>query len=144
MATTIAATAIATTMTATVRIDKYLWAIRLFKSRSDATDACNGNKVRLNGVPAKPGKVVKEGDLIEIRRGPAALSYRVLKLSEHRMGASLVPDFAEDMTPDSERSKLHAPVETIVLRRDKGSGRPTKKERRTLDGLMDGYMDFED
>lgn len=120
-----------------VRLDKYLWAIRVFKTRSEATDACNGNKVRLNGNPAKASKEVKPDDMLEIRKGPIVLSYKVLATSGSRMGAALVPQYAEDLTPESERARLHAPVETIVLRRDRGSGRPTKKERRQLDGLMD-------
>ena len=120
-----------------LRIDKYLWAVRIFKTRSEATEACSGNKVRLGGVPAKPGKAVKVGDLIEVHKGPATLSYKVLQLSHTRMGAQLVPEYLEDLTPESERAKFHAPKETIVLRREKGTGRPTKKDRRELDALMD-------
>lgn len=119
------------------RIDKYLWAIRAFKTRSDAADACNGNKVRINGCSAKASKIVKEGDVIEIHKGSVAFTYKVLKLTESRMGAALVPDFADNLTPESELAKLHAPVETFVLKRDRGSGRPTKKERRSLDALME-------
>lgn len=120
-----------------VRLDKYLWAIRVFKTRSDATDACNGNKVRLNGVAAKPSKQVKVGDLLEIRKASVQFTYKVLKTTESRMGATLVPDFADNLTPESELEKLHAPRETIVLQRDRGTGRPTKKDRRQLDDLMD-------
>lgn len=127
-------------MSDSVRIDKYLWAIRVYKTRSDATDACNGNKVKLNGVNAKPSKAVKAGDTIEVHKGPAAFTYKVLQLSENRMGAALVPGYAENLTPESELAKLHAPVETIVLKRDRGTGRPTKKDRRQLDELMD-FMD---
>lgn len=125
-----------------VRIDKYLWAIRVFKTRSDAAEACNGNKVRLNGATAKAAKAVKPGDMLEIRRGSALLSYRVLKLSESRIGAALVPEFAENLTPQEELDKLRPPRETIVMQRDRGSGRPTKKERRQLDDLMDAMEDF--
>jgi len=120
-----------------VRIDKYLWAVRIYKTRSEATDACNGNKVRLDGTPAKPGKAVKVGEILEVHKGPAVLSYKVLQLSSNRMGAQLVPDYLEDITPDSERAKFHAPKETIVFHREKGSGRPTKKDRRELDHLME-------
>lgn len=120
-----------------VRIDKYLWAVRLYKTRSEATDACNGNKVRINGIVSKPSKAVKIGDTVEVHKGLAVLSYKVLQLSENRMGAQLVPDYAEDITPDSERAKFHAPRETIVMRRDKGAGRPTKKDRRELDALRE-------
>ncbi len=120
-----------------IRIDKYLWAIRVYKTRSEATDACGGNKVRVGGAVAKPSKAVKIGDEIEIHKGPAVLTYKVLQLAENRMGAQLVPDYAQDLTPESERAKFHAPKETIVLKRDKGAGRPTKKDRRVLDALMD-------
>ena len=125
-----------------VRIDKYLWAIRVFKTRSDATDACNGNKVKIAGTNAKPSKAVKTGDVIEIRKGPAVFTYKVLKVTESRMGAALVPDYAEDLTPETERFKLHVPKETIVLQRDRGTGRPTKRDRRQLEDLMDS-LDYE-
>ena len=120
-----------------IRADKYLWSIRAFKTRSEATDACNGGKVKLNGVNAKASKAVKIGDVREVRKGIALYTYKILKLSENRMGASMVPEYAEDLTPESETAKLHAPHETIVMRRDKGSGRPTKKERRALDNFVD-------
>ena len=120
-----------------IRLDKYLWAVRIYKTRSEATDACNGNKVRIGGVPAKPGKAVKIGDVVEVHKGPATLTYKVLQLCSSRMGAQLVPDYLEDLTPESEHAKFHAPRETIVLHRDKGAGRPTKKDRRELDHLMD-------
>ena len=125
-----------------VRLDKYLWAIRVFKTRSDATDACNGNKVKIGGVNAQPFKPVKPGDVLEVRKGSALFSYRVLKLTESRMGAQLVPDFVDDLTPESERLKLFAPRETITMQRDRGAGRPTKRDRRQLEELMDA-MDFE-
>lgn len=124
-----------------VRIDKYLWAIRVFKTRTESADACNGNKVKIGGVNAKASKAVKIGDVLEIRKGAVLLTFKILQLTENRMGASLVPDFAMDLTPESEKAKMHAPRETVLISRDKGSGRPTKKERRTLDALMDSFDD---
>ena len=124
-----------------IRVDKYLWAVRVFKTRSDATDACNGNKVKIGGVNAKPSKAVKAGDVLEVRKGPALMTYKVLKVAENRMGASLVPEYAEDLTPEHERAKLHAPHETIVLQRDRGAGRPTKRDRRQLEEMLDS-MDY--
>ena len=124
-----------------VRLDKYLWSIRVFKTRSEATDACNGNKVRIGGVVAKPSKAVKAGDVIEIHKGPACFTYRVLGLLERRVGAQLVPDYAENLTPESELQKFRAPVETFFVTREKGTGRPTKKDRRTLDALYDTLDD---
>lgn len=120
-----------------VRIDKYLWTIRAYKTRSEAADACNGNKVKLNGVNAKASKPVKIGDTLEVHKGPAVFTYKVVQLTEQRKGAALVEQFADNLTPDSELAKLHAPVETIVLKRDKGTGRPTKRDRRQLDMLLD-------
>ena len=120
-----------------VRIDKYLWAIRVFKTRSEATEACNGNKVQVNGVNAKPSKAVKTGDALSVRKNNILYQYKVLALSGNRMGAALVPDFAENLTSEEELGKLHAPVETFFVRRDHGTGRPTKKERRSLDALWD-------
>lgn len=125
-------------MADSVRIDKYLWAIRVFKTRSDSTDACKGNKVRVGGSPAKPSKEVKPGEVIEIQKGTVRYSYRVIRLLENRVGAQLVPDYAENLTPQSELDKLRAPVETFFIRRDRGSGRPTKKDRRAMEHLWDG------
>lgn len=119
------------------RIDKYLWAIRVYKTRSEATEACKGGKVRLNGVDVKPSRELKRGDLVSVRKGAVQYSYKVLDVLEKRVGAALVAQYAEDLTPEEELSKLHAPMETIVLRRDRGAGRPTKKDRRQLDSLMD-------
>ena len=122
-----------------IRIDKYIWAIRCFKTRSEATAACSGNKVRLNGQPVKPSKEVKIGDTLEVRKGVVLYTFKVLQLAENRMGAALVPHYAENLTPESELAKLHAPVETFFVKRDRGSGRPTKKERRELDALWDDF-----
>ena len=125
-------------MADSVRIDKYLWAIRVFKTRGDATDACKGNKVRVGGSPAKPSKEVKPGEVIEIQKGTVRYSYRVIRLLENRVGAQLVPDYAENLTPQSELDKLRAPVETFFIRRDRGAGRPTNKVRRAMEHLWDG------
>ncbi len=120
-----------------LRLDKYLWCIRVFKTRSEATDACKGNKVQVNGVPSKPSKEVKVGDMLVIRKGPVELSYRVKAALHARVGAALVPEYAENLTPEAELDKLHAPKEVFFVKRDKGTGRPTKKDRRTLDALWD-------
>ena len=120
-----------------LRLDKYLWCIRVFKTRSDATDACKGNKVQVNGVVSKPSKDVKPGDLLVIRKGPVELTYRVKAALHSRVGAALVGEYAENLTPEAELDKLHAPTETFFVKRDKGAGRPTKKDRRTLDALWD-------
>ena len=120
-----------------LRLDKYLWCIRVFKTRSEATDACKGNKVQVNGVPSKPSKEVKVGDMLVIRKGPVELTYRVKAALHARVGTALVPEYAENLTPEAELDKLHAPKEVFFVKRDKGTGRPTKKDRRTLDALWD-------
>lgn len=120
-----------------LRLDKYLWCIRVFKTRSEATDACKGNKVQVNGVPSKPSKEVKIGDMLVVRKGPVELTYRVKAALHSRVGAALVPEYAENLTPEAELDKLHAPKEVFFVKRDKGTGRPTKKDRRTLDALWD-------
>ena len=130
-------------MGAETRIDKYLWAIRAFKTRSEATDACNGGKVKLNGQSVKPSKAVHPGDEIIVRKAAVQFTWRVIDTLEKRVGAQLVPQYAENLTPQSELDKMRAPVETFFLKRDRGSGRPTKKERRTMDALFD-YLDYED
>ena len=127
------------TMADSVRIDKYIWAIRCFKTRSEATEACKGNKVHIGGQPVKPSREVKIGDVIQVRKGAYQFTYKVLQLAENRMGAQLVPNFAENLTPESEYEKMKAPVETFFVRRERGAGRPTKKERRELDALWDGF-----
>ena len=118
-----------------VRLDKYLWAIRIYKTRTDATDACKGGKVRLNGYDVKPSKEVKRGDVIVARKGAVSYTYRVIELVDKRQGAKLVPNYAEDQTPQEELDKLRAPVETFFLKRDRGAGRPTKKDRRQMESL---------
>ena len=118
-----------------VRIDKYLWSIRVYKTRTDATDACKGGKVRVNGADTKPSKVVKVGDVIVARKGAVTYTYKVLELIDKRQGAKLVPRYAENLTPQEELDKLRAPVETFFLKRDRGAGRPTKKDRRQMDDL---------
>lgn len=134
-------------MAETERIDKVLWAIRVFKTRTEATDACKGGKVKIAGTNAKPSRMLKVGEIVEIRKGAVQYSYRIKQLTDHRLGAKLVPDYAENLTPQSELDKLKAPVETFFLKRDRGTGRPTKKERRTMEDAWDEIdynNDFED
>lgn len=128
-------------MADTERLDKYLWAIRVFKTRTDATDACKGGKVKVGGVNAKPSKEVKPGEIIQVHKGSVFYTYKVLKPLHNRVGASLVPEYAEDLTPEEELAKLHAPVETFFVKRDRGAGRPTKKDRREMEQLWDS-LDF--
>lgn len=129
-----------------VRIDRYLWAIRVYKTRTEATDACKGNKVKVGGVNAKPSKMIKIGDNIEVRKGSVLYSYKVKSLLQNRVGAKLVTDFVENQTSEAELDKLKAPIETFFLKRDRGAGRPTKKDRRDMDSMWENidYSDTED
>ena len=128
---------------ADTRIDKYLWAIRAFKTRTDATDACKGGKVKVAGVNAKPSKEVKAGDVIQVKKGTVTFTYKVLQPLERRVGAKLVPEYALNLTPEAELEKLRAPVETFFITRDRGAGRPTKKDRREIEEAWDA-IDFND
>ena len=123
-----------------VRLDKYLWAVRIFKTRSDAADAVRTNRVCVNGAYAKPSRDVKCGDEITVRRTMVTYRYRVKELVSNRQPAKNVPLYCEDITPQSERDKLNIPHETIFVFRERGTGRPTKKERRDIDSMMDGIF----
>lgn len=124
-----------------VRIDKFLWAIRAFKTRSEAAEACKGNRVKVNDADAKPSSDVKVGDVITVRKAAVYYKWKVLGLIENRVGAQLVPQYAENQTPQEELDKLKAPVETFFVKRDRGTGRPTKKDRRTIDAMW-SEIDF--
>ncbi|MBE6177112.1 MAG: RNA-binding S4 domain-containing protein [Rikenellaceae bacterium] len=120
-----------------IRLDKYLWAVRIFKTRSDAADAVRNNRVTVNNAYAKPSREVKIGDIIAVRRQAVTYQYKVLDLVSSRQGAKNVPQYCLDITLQEELDKLNAPRETIFVFRDRGTGRPTKKERREIDSLMD-------
>ena len=126
-----------------LRIDKYLWAIRIFKTRSLATDACKAGRVKLNGQSVKPSYVVKEEDVFTIQKGIERKVIRVVGLLDKRMDAKSVAPYYEDQTPEEDtysfKSVFHAPV----LKRDRGTGRPTKRDRREIDGLQEGWMEDE-
>ena len=127
---------------ADVRIDKYLWAIRAFKTRTDAAEACKGGKVKIGTVNAKPSKLVQPGDILNVRKGAVTFVYKVIQPTEQRIGAKLVPNFAENLTPEAELEKLRAPVETFFVTRDRGAGRPTKKDRREIEQIWDALEDL--
>lgn len=125
-----------------MRVDKWLWAVRVFKTRSDAAEACRTGKVTINGTEAKPSKELKEGDILTVKKVPIMrYSYKVLGLVERRLPAKDVPTYCLDITPQEELDKLNAPKETFFVVRDRGAGRPTKKERRDMDALWDTFME---
>lgn len=127
-----------------VRLDKYLWSVRIFKTRSDAADAVRNNRVLVNDAYAKPSREVKVGDRITVKRTLVTYTYLVKDLVANRQPAAKVPDFCIDVTPQSELDKLNKPRETIFVFRERGTGRPTKKERREIDALMDSFYYDED
>ncbi|MDR2585368.1 MAG: RNA-binding S4 domain-containing protein [Prevotellaceae bacterium] len=122
------------------RIDKYLWAIRVYKTRSDAADACRGGKVSVNGLQAKPSREVKIDDTIAVRKGPVSHSYKVLSITNNRLSAKNLTPYITDITPPEEMAKGQLHNQTATVWRERGSGRPTKKERRDIDKLMDYNM----
>lgn len=131
---------------ADVRLDKWLWAVRIYKTRSDAADACRTNRVLLNGSYAKPSREVKVGDTVSVKKMPVTYSFRVLALVSSRQPAKNVFEYIENTTPQSELNKLMIPKETVFITRDRGTGRPTKKERRDIESLMEdmSFMDESD
>lgn len=122
-----------------VRIDKYLWAIRAFKTRTDAADACKLGRITVNGALVKASRDVKVGDLIGVKKMPVVYSFKVLALIANRQPAKNVYLYAENMTPEEELEKLSISRTTIFVSRDRGTGRPTKKERREIDDLMENF-----
>lgn len=121
-----------------VRIDKWLWAVRLFKTRSQATDACRGGKVKIEGHNVKPSREVNIDDVIELQMGPIKKTIKVLQIIKNRVAAKLVPDLAEDQTPAEEYERLDMQRQLNHERREHGIGRPTKKDRRDIDKLKKG------
>ena len=116
-----------------VRIDKWLWAVRLFKTRSLAAEACRGGKVKVNDAPAKAARDVRIGDLLDVQTVEFRRKVRVVGMVDKRVGAAAVPQFMEDLTPPDELTRKSDPNFRPINLRPKGSGRPTKKERRQLD-----------
>ena len=119
-----------------VRLDKWLWAVRVYKTRSVSTDACRHGHVLVNGLTAKPSKEIKEGDEITVRKLPVLYNYKVKQLTGNRLPAKLVSEYFEDLTSPEELDKLKI-KETFFIKRERGSGRPTKKDRRQIDTLND-------
>ncbi|BAU55358.1 RNA-binding S4 domain-containing protein [Mucilaginibacter gotjawali] len=123
-----------------LRIDKYLWAIRAFKTRTLATDACKAGRVKLDGQNVKPSREVKINEVYHVAKGPDRRVLKVTGLLENRVDAKTAVNFYEDITPMEEtqafKSMFHAPI----LKRDRGAGRPTKRDRREIDELKDDFF----
>ena len=118
------------------RLDKWLWAVRAFRTRSLATDACRAGSVTVNDLPAKPGRDVRAGETVAVRLGLARRTLRVEGVPRSRVGPKLVATFCTDLTPPEEREKARERSVQQVLAREKGSGRPTKRDRRQLDAWL--------
>ncbi len=118
------------------RLDKWLWAVRIFKTRSLATDACRAGSVAVNELAAKPARDVRAGELVTVRQGVILRTLRVLGVPASRVGAKLVANFCEDLTPPAEFEKARAQRVQHLLEREKGSGRPTKRDRRLIDRFL--------
>ena len=122
------------------RIDKWLWAARIFKTRSIAADACKNGRVTLNGVNLKPSRTIKEGDVVSVKKPPVTYSFKVLKTIEQRVGAKLLPEIYENVTDPKQYELLQMSRISGFIDRVHGTGRPTKKERRALDAFVDPVM----
>ncbi len=118
-----------------LRIDKWLWAVRIFKTRSQAADACKKGKILIDEVPVKPSRIIKKGEIVFVKNPPVTYQYKVLGLLGNRQSAKIVVDYVEDVTPEEEKEKLEIKRFTGFEIRDRGIGRPTKRERRLIDQL---------
>ena len=118
-----------------LRIDKWLWSVRIFKTRTMAGDACRAGKVKIDGNAVKPSRILKLGDEMTVSIGPLLRTVKVKALISNRVSAKLVPDSLEDLTPQEEYERIKFMNELNSERRDRGTGRPTKKDRRMIDKL---------
>ena len=123
------------------RVDKWLWAVRVFKTRSIATDAVKKGRVMINDVLVKPSRCVRPGDVVKVKKSPVTYSFRVLQCVQNRLGAKLVPEYMENITPQSELDLLEVVKISGFIDRRKGLGRPTKREGRELASFTSDIWD---
>ena len=121
----------------TARIDKWLWAARIYKTRSIAADACKNGRITINGTNVKPSHFIKEGEVVSVRKPPVTYSFRVLKTIEQRVGAKLLPEIYENVTDPKQLELLEMSRISGFVDRARGTGRPTKKERRQIDAFVE-------
>ena len=132
-------------MAETARIDKWLWAARIFKTRSIASEACKNGRVTIGGVNMKPSRSVKVGDVVSVKKPPITYSFKVLKTIEQRVGAKLIPEIYENVTDPKQYELLEMSRISGFVDRARGTGRPTKKERRALDAFVEPeFFDFDE
>ena len=127
------------------RIDKWLWSARIFKTRTIAADACKNGRVMVNDVQVKPSRMVKVGDKVSVRKSPVTYSFKILKTIEQRVGAKLLPEVYENVTPPDQYELLEMTRISGFVDRQRGTGRPTKKDRRQMDAFLslEDYFDDE-
>jgi ribosome-associated heat shock protein Hsp15 len=128
--------------TGRIRIDKWLWAVRLFKTRSQATAACDQGKIMVGEQTVKASRLIKVGDHVSIKRTGITIRLEVLQAIEKRVGAKLVPEICKDLTPQEEIEAFRARATRMTIFRDPGTGRPTKKERRALDDFFNPFEEY--
>ena len=121
---------------AEARIDKWMWATRIFKTRPIASEACKKGRIAINGAQVKPSRMVKPGDVVEVRKPPVTYSFKVLQAIEKRVGAKLVPEMMENVTPKEQYELLEMSRISGFIDRARGTGRPTKKDRRSMEEFM--------
>jgi ribosome-associated heat shock protein Hsp15 len=134
-------------MADTARIDKWLWAARIFKTRSVAADACKNGRVTIQGVTVKPSHTVKAGETVCVRKSPITYSFKILKTIEQRVGAKLIPEIYKNVTTPDQYELLEMNRISGFVDRARGTGRPTKKDRRSMDAFigpsLEGFDDWE-
>ena len=123
------------------RIDKYLFAMRIYKTSSIAADACKNGRVKMNGTELKPSRTFHVGDVFTVRKGPVTYTYKVLALSANRLGAKLVPEYLQDITTPDQLEVLQLARLAAQSGRDRGTGRPTKKDRRDIETFISDDYD---
>jgi ribosome-associated heat shock protein Hsp15 len=124
-----------------VRIDKFLWSVRLYKTRSLASDECRKGRIIINNIQVKPSRIITKNEIIIVKKPPVIYTYRVIEPIENRVSAKLAELFIEDLTTGEEKAKLDFRQSAGTVYRNKGSGRPTKKERREIDKLKEDFND---
>lgn len=135
----------ANTVSAEARLDKWLWAARIYKTRTLAADACKNGRITINGAQAKPSRTVKAGDKVGVKKPPVIYTFRVIQPIEKRVGAKLLPDILENITDPSQLEVLEMSKISGFIGRAKGTGRPTKKDRRAIDEFTapEAFFDFD-
>ena len=127
----------------TVRIDKWLWAVRVFKTRTIAAEACKKGRILIDNNSVKPARMIRIGDIVQVKKPPVTYSFKVIDISQKRMGAKLVPNFMENVTPPEEYEILEMNKLSGFVDRQRGTGRPTKKDRRNLEQFTEN-LDFDE